>query len=227
MQPVAPRENPIQSCFAYFAETVDECIQSDVGFFLREGDIYIAVRPLAEGARWARSKMAGFDRIDMPGAVTGCVVEIGDKAEYGSFASFQKRVAGAHLDTSELTAVKRVSYVSTRGHKLDIRCNDDGCRSGLKVGPSWLSVAPVHRRPLLCPPTASCRHIFWKSESRTLCRGPDKDDRYVGFVWRTHLHSRTANAPSRLPDLGRESGARLGSGLASSSRRAASPRVTI
>ncbi len=109
-----PAENPIQSCFAYFADTVDERVQTDAGFFLREGDVYVAIRPVAEGAKWNTSKMEGYDRIDMPGSVTGCVVEIGDKHEYGSFNAFQEQIATVGRRRGSLTIEEMTASANPR-----------------------------------------------------------------------------------------------------------------
>jgi hypothetical protein len=172
MKPVKPREKPIQSCFAYFAGTVDQRVQTDAGFFLREGDVYVAIRPLAEGAQWNMSKMDGYDRLDMPGAVTGCVVEIGDKSEYGSFEAFQQRVSESDLDTSRLTSDKRVSYVSSRGHRLAIQFNHD----------DWLPHASVNGEALDFDAWPICESPYVTCRDRVL----DVHDGRQGFTiaWR-------------------------------------------
>jgi hypothetical protein len=153
-----PAENPIQSCFAYFPESVDQRVQTDAGFFLREGDVYIAIQPLRGQGHWSDCAVHDYDRIDMPGSVTGCVVEIGDKDEYGSFEAFQDRVAKAELDASALLSDKRVSYVSTRGHELDIRFNHDG----------WLPHASVNDKPLDFDAWPICESRFVTCRDRVL-----------------------------------------------------------
>ncbi|MCF7847586.1 MAG: hypothetical protein K9M45_01955 [Kiritimatiellales bacterium] len=134
----APAEHPLQSCFAYYPESIDEKIRAADGFFLREGDVYIALRPLSGEAEWSGCAVRGYARIDMPGALTGCVVELGNRPEYGSFKKFQERVAAAKLDTTALASEKKVVYRSTRGHRLEIKYNEHG----------WMPRAAVDGKPL-------------------------------------------------------------------------------
>jgi hypothetical protein len=134
----APSDKPLQSCFAYYPKSVDEKVRTGAGFFLREGDVYIAIRPLRDGADWSDSAFADYERIDMPGDVTGCVVEMGSKPEFQSFAAFQTRVAALPIDTSALESRKRVAYTTTRGHRLEIQYAERG----------WLPKASVDERPL-------------------------------------------------------------------------------
>ena len=152
--PPARSEHPMQSCFAYYPNTMEEKKQVYGTFFLREGDVYIAVRPLREDAFWADCAMTGYARIDMPGAVTGCVVEIGDKKEYGSFKAFQNQIANAKLDTTRLLGNQHVSYVSTRGAKLEIQFNHDGRLPDALVNGTPLA---FNNWPICESPYVTCR----------------------------------------------------------------------
>ena len=110
----------IKSIFVYLPETVHERVQTEAGFFVREGDVYFAVRPLTHGARWAETSHRGFVRIEVPGAITGVAIEVGDRVEYGSFGEFQSKVAAARLDVARLQTEKQVGYSSSRGHELKV-----------------------------------------------------------------------------------------------------------
>ncbi len=110
----------IQSVFAYVPESVHERTQTEAGFFFREDDVYVAIRPLTAGAEWTSSTHRGFVRIAVPGNLTGVVVEVGDRREYGSFREFQTKVAAAKLDISRLVSSKSVAYESSRGHRLSV-----------------------------------------------------------------------------------------------------------
>jgi len=90
-------------------------------FFLREGDVYIAVRPLATGAAWQQTSYPGFVRLAMPGSRVGFAIEVGDKREFGSFEAFQKKIASTELDVSQLASARRATYRSTRGDVLALR----------------------------------------------------------------------------------------------------------
>ncbi len=150
----ARRTRPINACFAYYPTSVDEKTRSAAGFFLREGDVYVAVRPLRNGAAWRASRIPGYARIDMPGSPTGCVVEMGDADEYGSFERFQQAVAKAALDRSALRDEKRVVYRSTRGHRLEIRHRSDGWLPAASVGGVALD---FDRWPAAKSPCLQCR----------------------------------------------------------------------
>ena len=156
--PHGRRDKPIRSCFAYYPESMDERVRTAAGFFLREGDVYIAIRPLSGGAAWAGSAAPGYKRIDLPGARTGCVVEIGSAGEYGSFAEFQARIAQAKLDTAALATDKRVRYESTRGHLLEIS----------HVSPGGLPEASVNGEPLDFNSWPTCESPYLTCRDRVL-----------------------------------------------------------
>ena len=125
---------PLHAAFVHFPDTVDERVESGPCFFLREGDVYIGLRPLAPGADWTTSIHPGFERLHLPGAVTGVALEIGDREEYGSFQQFQERFAKATLDVYQLSAKKSAAYTSTRGHQLRVASVKD----------TWLPDASVN-----------------------------------------------------------------------------------
>lgn len=112
--------HPIQAAFVHFPTAIDQRAEVDGCFFLREGDVYIGLRPLAPGAGWTTSIHPGFSRLRLPGAVTGVALELGDKKEYGDFARFQQRFLQAALDVSQLAAKKSAAYTSARGHHLHV-----------------------------------------------------------------------------------------------------------
>ncbi len=172
---VDPPHRPLQSCFAYYPESVDQQVRTDTAFFLRDGDVYIAIRPLRGEAAWSECAVPGYGRIDMPGAVTGCVVELGSRSEFGSFESFQQRVDDAALDCSALITEKRVRYESTRGIQLEIQFNDQG----------WLPLASVDGQPLDFDGWPVCESPYVTSRDRVL----DVHDGVQGLTidWRGDL----------------------------------------
>ncbi|MFZ5830694.1 MAG: hypothetical protein ACOY3P_11435 [Planctomycetota bacterium] len=124
--PVTRLKEPVQACFVHVPDEADERVETRAGYFLREGDVYLAIRPLVGGSTWDRSRLPRTMRLTLTGAVTGCVLEMGDRAEYGSFSDFQQAVGRAELDTSRLQSEKAVTYRSTRGHALHIRHLPEG-----------------------------------------------------------------------------------------------------
>lgn len=90
------REN-VQAVFVYMPETMDEFVERDAAFFLREGRVYVAIRPIGGDAGWEESAHPGFRRLRIPGPLVGAAVEAGDGGEYGTFEQFQERVLAATL----------------------------------------------------------------------------------------------------------------------------------
>jgi len=143
----------IQSVYAYVPETVHEITESGGIFFVREGDFYLALRPLSAGAQWTTTTHAGYRRIEAPGPLTGFVVEVGSTREHGTFAAFQAKISAAQLDTSRLATDKAVSYTSSRGHRLSVA----------HVPGTWLPAASVNgtaldfdRWPISASPYLTC-----------------------------------------------------------------------
>ena len=128
----------VQKIHLYVPETIEETVDTEKGVFLRAGDVYIGIRPIGGRACWEKGGHVGYKRLVIAGRLVGAAVEVGDSAEFGSFARFQEKVASTLLDESALTAGKRVRYRSTRGHLLDIRHNPD----------NWLPIASVNNVPL-------------------------------------------------------------------------------
>jgi hypothetical protein len=147
-------EEIIQSIFAYLPETMDERTQDGPWFFLREGDVYLGIRPIEDGAHWEDSRHAGRFRLAMPGSLVGCAIEVGHRDEYQSFQAFQKRMLQTRLDTSLLDSEKQLHYRSSRGHEMRLR----------HQSPGWLPEASINgtrldfdRWPTSASPYLSCR----------------------------------------------------------------------
>ena len=115
-----------QSAFVYVPDTIDERTETAAGFFLREGDVYIAVRPLVSGAHWQQSRHPGYLRLAMPGPLVGCAIEVGDRSEFGPFEEFVLKVSKTELDTSQLKSAKQATYRSSRGRLLSVRHTAEG-----------------------------------------------------------------------------------------------------
>ncbi len=168
-------ERLVQAVYVYVPETIDEKVQTPAGVFLREGDVYIAVRSFQPGARWEKGGRAGFRRLVLPGGLVGAAIEVGDAREFGSFKAFQDRVASSRLDVSRLDAEKRVVYRSTRGHTLDIRYNPE----------NWLPHASVNGVELDFDRWPTCESPYVTCRDQVL----DVNDGRQGFTvdWRGDL----------------------------------------
>ena len=111
----------IQECFVYIPKSVEERVQTENGFFIRDGNTYIAVIPFSPGAAWEKSVRKDFFRIGIPGELTGFAIEMGDQTEYGSFKEFISRFSRDRLDLTRLKTERLARYNSSRGHVLTIR----------------------------------------------------------------------------------------------------------
>ncbi|MBL7042062.1 MAG: hypothetical protein ISR77_25735 [Pirellulaceae bacterium] len=118
-------DDVIQCIFVYAPDTVER-VERGEHFFLRDGEVFLSLRPFGGKAAWEAAPQQGFVRLAIPGAKVGFAVEVGDATEHGSFDAFQQHLAGAVLDTSHLAAATRVAYVSARGHRLDVRHTEKG-----------------------------------------------------------------------------------------------------
>jgi len=165
----------IRSAFLYVPETVDQKAQASGIFFVREGDVYTAIRPLATGANWQPSIHDGYMRLALPGATVGAAIEVGDKREFGSFDAFQKKIAATTLDVSKLAERKRAVYTSTRGDLLDLRHKT----------PNWLPDASVNGVKLDFARWPTCESPYVTCRDRVL----DVNDGHQGFTvdWRGDL----------------------------------------
>ncbi len=112
-----------QSVFIYVPKSIDERLQVGGVFFFREEDVYIALRPLRAGAAWKPTVKEGYVRLELPavGHLTGFAIEVGDRAEFGSFEKFQTRAAASALDLTKLESNKEVTFTSTRGDTLHLQ----------------------------------------------------------------------------------------------------------
>ena len=148
-------EDVVQCIFVYAPDTLER-VQQEEDYFLRDGNVFVSLRPFGGQAAWEQAPQEGFTRLAIAGTKVGFAVEVGDAAEYGSFEAFQQRAARTVLETSDLVAHTRVAYVSTRGHKLDIRHTAKG----------WLPDASVNgvqldfdAWPTGASPYLSCRDM--------------------------------------------------------------------
>ena len=177
--PSARLPNPIQSVFVYVPETIDERLQVGNDFFFREregeSEVYIAVRPLRAGATWTPTVKKGYVRLELPAVanLTGFAMEVGDRAEFGSFKHFQKSVTASVLDTSELDSNKEVTYTSTRGNTLYLQHQPVPNTSS-----TWLPNASINGTTLDFDAWPISQSPYVKCSNRVL----DVNDGHSGFT---------------------------------------------
>jgi hypothetical protein len=126
----------IQEAVMRYPKAIDEKVESNGWIFLREGDVYIAIRPLKaytihgnyadlmtkypSGSSYYLNHfiypMSGFDVIRSEFGQTGFVIDVATKDDYASFAAFQNAVNAnmVAVDWENFT----VTYTNLRGNTL-------------------------------------------------------------------------------------------------------------
>ncbi len=133
--------NPLKKACVYVPENIDETRQTSWGWVLREGDVYVSLRPVnASQAKWetcTNEVQKGYKRLVMEGSLMALVTEVGDAAEYSDIEAFIAKVGAATLDLSQLSA-KRIDYVSSRRIPFSLQSVDS----------TWFPKASVKGVPL-------------------------------------------------------------------------------
>jgi len=89
----AHSDNLIQEALARYPKSIDQKTEASGWIFLREGDVYIAIRPLKEYTIDINYKPAGeFDVVVSPGAKNAVIFDMATKQEFATFESFQRAV---------------------------------------------------------------------------------------------------------------------------------------
>jgi hypothetical protein len=172
------RLTPLPNVCIYVPESIDETRRTDWGWLLREGDVYVALRPVnATKVEWqtcTNDVQKGYKRLVLTGSGLGLIVEAGDAAEYGDVDTFIVRIGAAVVDASKLSD-KRIDYVSSRGIPLSLRFNDT----------SWFPHAAVKGVPLDFEQWPICESPYVQSRAGTL----DVNDGQTGFrvAWRDNV----------------------------------------
>jgi hypothetical protein len=98
-----------------FPAKVDEIVEHRGGYFIREGNVYIAVRPMRDGHRLDRGPADWFHSIRTEASRAGYVIEVGTADQFDSFQAFQRRVLANPLtvDWRRLEARYRNSHGQT------------------------------------------------------------------------------------------------------------------
>jgi len=152
----------------YAPLSVDERLEEGGVFFLREGEVYLAIRPLGAGAHgeahWEDAAWEGWQRLVLPGAVTGAAVELGDAEEFGSFEGFRQKVLATEARIEGSTA----SFRTTRGHELSVAFAEG----------TWLPDASVNGARLDFERWPTCESPWLSVRDRVL----DANDGREGFT---------------------------------------------
>jgi hypothetical protein len=118
----------------FFPKSLDERFTDSTGWvFSRAGDVYIAVRPFTQ-YQWIEDSLCW--RWRTRSLQTGLVVEIGRKADQGSFPEFQRRIRATQAEMTLRQGKPSVTYRTT-GDDLMVFSFD---------GPRLLNGAPVEFR---------------------------------------------------------------------------------
>ena len=115
-------DNPIQEALVRYPKSIDQKTEASGWIFLREGDVYIAIRPLKEYAIDANYKPAGeFNVVRSAFAQTGFVFDLATKEEFATFEAFQTAVNQnpPTVDWEQLS----VAYKSVKGDTLTASWN--------------------------------------------------------------------------------------------------------
>ncbi len=115
-------KNLIQEALIRYPKSIDQKTEADGWIFLREGDVYIAIRPLKAYTIDANYAPAGaFDVVRSAFARTGFVFDIATKQEFASFDAFQTAVNQNPpvVDWNRLS----VTYKNVRGDAMTATWN--------------------------------------------------------------------------------------------------------
>jgi hypothetical protein len=110
-------DNLTKEALIRYPKSIDQKAKANGWIFLREGDVYIAIRPLKDYAIDTNYKPAGeFDVIVSPGAKNAVVFDIATKQEFATFEAFQGAVGENPpvVDWSKLS----VTYKNVKGDTL-------------------------------------------------------------------------------------------------------------
>jgi hypothetical protein len=112
----------IQEVLVRYPKSIDQKTEASGWILLREGDVYIAIRPLKDYSIDTNYKPAGeFNVVRSAFAQTGFVFDIATKEQFATFAAFQTAVAKnpPAVDWAKLS----VTYKSVRGDVLTAAWN--------------------------------------------------------------------------------------------------------
>jgi hypothetical protein len=116
-------DNLIQEALIRFPKSIDQKTEASGWIFLREGNVYIAIRPLKVYTIDGNYTQAGeeFDVVRSAFAKTGFIFDIATKHEFATFEAFQEAVAENPpvIDWDRLS----VTYKSVRGDTLTAKWN--------------------------------------------------------------------------------------------------------
>ena len=111
----------IQEALLRYPKSIDERVESNGWIFLREGDVYIAIRPLRDYTLDANYEPAGEDFYVVRSAFpqTGFIFDIATKEQFATFEAFQKAVNqnAPVVDWNRLS----VTYKNVRGDTITAR----------------------------------------------------------------------------------------------------------
>jgi hypothetical protein len=118
----AHSDNLIKEALIRYPKSIDQKTEANGWIFLREGGVYIAIRPLKDYAIDTNYKPAGeFDVIVSPGAKNAVVFDIATKQQFATFEVFQGAVGKNPpvVDWNKLS----VTYKNVNGDTLAVAWN--------------------------------------------------------------------------------------------------------
>jgi hypothetical protein len=184
-------DNLIKEVFVRYPKSIDEVVEEAGWVFLREGGVYIAIRPLRKytiennpiGTAVGGEVATNFNAIRTTSAQTGFVYDVATGAEFASFAAFREKAIQnpPSVDWDKLS----VTYTSLAGDTITARWNPPNY-SGPPVTnwifPSWRQWNNASGSPSI---TAELRNgnvtggFDWDNVNRNWI-GPQGDKWYPG-----------------------------------------------
>ncbi|PRQ05537.1 hypothetical protein ENSA7_45830 [Enhygromyxa salina] len=109
---------PIQRADTRYPKSVDEVVESEGWIFMREGEVYVGIRPLRDYVidTETTDELAEFNMIRSEGATNAIVYELGTVAQHGSFEGFQAQLQSNPLEID--WEALSVSYTDSDGDVL-------------------------------------------------------------------------------------------------------------
>ncbi len=106
----------INQAWVRFPKTIDEMVETSGWIFLREGEVYIAIRPCNGYPSIITTEFSDLDVVRSTGSKNAVIMDVATSNEFSSFASFRTTVLTAPLTFDANTP--SVSYRNTRGETI-------------------------------------------------------------------------------------------------------------